>query len=124
MGTSGFFTLLLCVHFVVGSPKSCPDADKPVEVIAMEIGSNEEAVSILGCDSVSVEKGNDLMKSRLVSKLLYMLHHIDAGLDRNQSSKFHQLRIYQYILVFLYEGSKTTTGRLPRNTTWGRHPPQ
>ena len=70
MGTSAFLTLLVCVHGVVGSPKSCPEADKPFEVIAMEIKSSEEVVSILGCDSVSVEKGNELMKSRLVSKLL------------------------------------------------------
>ena len=74
MGTSAFLTLLVCVHVVAGSPKSCPDADKPVEVIALEIGSHEEAVSIMGCDSVSVDKGNELKKLRQVSKLFNILY--------------------------------------------------
>ena len=66
MGASAFLALLVCVHVVAGSGK-CPDADKPVEVIAREIGSDEEAVTIMACESVSVDKGNEIKNLRQVS---------------------------------------------------------
>ena len=69
MGTSAFLlALLVCVHVASSSPKSCPDADKPAEVIAREIGSDVQAVAIMGCESVSVDKGNRIKNMWQVSK--------------------------------------------------------
>ena len=93
MGTSAFLSLLVCVHIVAaGSPKSCPDADKPVEVIDREIGSDEEAVAIMACDSVSVDKGNEIRKMRQVSKLFNIFYG-----SRSQGS---QLRAWKLQLHF------------------------
>ena len=69
MSPFAFLTLLASVHIVAGtmSPKSCPAGNKPAEMIAREIKSDEEAATIMLCDTVSVEKGNDIKNLRQVS---------------------------------------------------------
>ena len=62
MGTLTFLTLLACIHIVVGT--SCPEQNKPVEVIVDEIKSDDEAAIILLCDTVSLEKGNEIKNLR------------------------------------------------------------
>ena len=73
MGTSVFLALLVCLHGVAGSSSaknqarswSCPDdPDIPVGVLAREVETDEEVVGIMGCDTVSVDKGKELAKSK------------------------------------------------------------
>ena len=80
MGTYVFLALLVCLHVVAGSSSSknqgssaknqarswsCPDdPDIPVEVLAREVETDEEVIGIMGCDTVSVDKGKELAKSK------------------------------------------------------------
>ena len=73
MGTSVILALLVCLHVVAGaSPAkgqarscSCPtDPDMPVEVLAEQVKSHEETVCVMGCDTVSVDKGEELAKKK------------------------------------------------------------
>ena len=72
MGTYVFLALLMCLHAVASSSAkgqarswSCPDdPDIPVEVLAREVKTDEEVIGIMGCDTVSVDKGKELAKSK------------------------------------------------------------
>ena len=66
VGMSPFLTLVACIHIVAGT--SCPEADEPAESIAMVIKSPKEATSILLCDTVSLDKGNEIKNMWQVSK--------------------------------------------------------
>ena len=73
MGTYVFLALLVCLHVVAGSSSaknqarswSCPDdPDIPVELLARKAETDEEVIGIMGCDTVSVDNGKALAKSR------------------------------------------------------------
>ena len=71
MGTYVFLALLACLHVAAGSSAkgqarscSCPDKDMPVEVLSEQVKSHEEAVCVMGCNTVSVDKGEELAKSK------------------------------------------------------------